>query len=284
MAEEIILLGWDGDDEIAFDEEILKYLREDWESLLEEESCYAYDDEIYTLLNADVEGLDDPALFDVCEDHLLNVDDWLDSEDDEWMLEGLQQQEQRGGNPLFSITRERLGGPREWQNGTIMQERMRLQLHQNRVPQGEHLGEAIANAFYQNVREYLQQQRLNPRRYRLQIKIHHNGTSAWHSSPVFPAEDWLHNQQRTQEWLEKLAKMLNSAQIIDPTKDDIFAEFLLFKTPSVGGKFKKGNIHRMSFEDMLKKKRCLITIRNKDNLCAARAFVTIKARVDGDTQ
>ena len=281
MAEEIISLGCDSDEEIAFDEEILNYLREEWESVPEEYDN-AYDDEIYALLNADLEGLDDPALFDVCEE-TLNVDEWLDSEDDEWLLEGLQQQEQRGRNPLFSITRERLGGTRQWQNGTILQERMRLQLHQNRVPQGEHLGSTIADAFYQNVRDYLQQEGINPRRYRLQIKIHHNGSSAWHSSPVFPVDEWLHNQQCTQEWLEKLAKMLNSAQIIDPSKDDIFAEFLLFKTPSAGGRIKKFNIKSMSFEDLLKKKRCLIAIRNKDNLCTARAIVTIKARVDGDS-
>ena len=152
------------------------------------------------------------------------------------------------------------------------------------MPQGDQLGEAIAEAFCQSVRDYLQQEGINPQRYRLQIKIHHNGTSAWTSSPVFPAEDWLHNRQRTREWLERLAKMLNSSQTIDPSKDDIFAEFLLFKTPSAGGKFKKYNIKSMTFEDMLKKKRCLITIRNKDDLCCARAIVTVKARVDVDSQ
>ena len=125
---------------------------------------------------------------------------------------------------------------------------------------------------------------MNPQRYRLQIKIHHNGTSAWHSSPIFPSEDWLHNRQRTREWLEQLAKMLNSAQIMDPSKDDIFAEFLLFKTPSAGGRFKRLNIKSLSYEDMLKKKRCLVTIRNKDDLCCARAIVTIKARLDRDSQ
>lgn len=40
----------------------------------------------------------------------------------------------------------------------------------------------------------------------------------------------------------------------------------------------------MSFEKMLKKKTCVVQIKNKDHLCCARAIVTIKARVDNNPQ
>ena len=40
----------------------------------------------------------------------------------------------------------------------------------------------------------------------------------------------------------------------------------------------------MSYEDMLKKKKCLITIKNKDELCASRALVTMQAFADGNPQ
>ena len=40
----------------------------------------------------------------------------------------------------------------------------------------------------------------------------------------------------------------------------------------------------MSYEDMLKKKHCLITIKNKDELCASRAIVTMQALADGNPQ
>ena len=39
----------------------------------------------------------------------------------------------------------------------------------------------------------------------------------------------------------------------------------------------------MSFQDILKKKRCIITIHNRDELCCARAIVTLKARLEGDS-
>ena len=270
MAEDIVSLGLGGDNTIAFDEDILKILNDGWDPYLDED-CVAYDATIYALLNADLEGLEDLSLF--LEDN---------DSDDEWMVLDQHEESQRGGNPLFSITRERFGEPRRWQNGTIVQEQMRLRLHQNRAPQGEQLGDAIAAAFYENIREYIQQLGLNPRHYRLQIKMHVNGNTVWISSPVLPVNDWLNSLQRTRDWLDNLAKKLNSADTLDPTKEDIYAEFVLLKTPSTGGRRKKFNIHRMSYQDMLKKKRCLITIRNTDELCAACTIVTLKARIDGD--
>ena len=277
MADEIISLGVAEDDCIAFDEDILKILNESWDPYFDED-CVAYDPEIYALLHENLEGLDDPRLFDICED--VN-EEWLD-DDDEWML---QAEPQHGGNPLFSIRRERFGEPRNWQDGTIVQDQMRFRLIQNRAPQGEHLAEAIAEAFYTSIRQYLREQQINPRQYYLQMKLHLNGDkTAWHSSPLLPADDWINNLERTRQWLEHFTKMLNSSRSIDPTKDDISVEFLLVKLPGTGGRRKKYNIQRMSFADMLKKKRCLIAINNKDNLCAARAIVTVKALVNGDTQ
>ena len=41
-------------------------------------------------------------------------------------------------------------------------------------------------------------------------------------------------------------------------------------------------IKSMSFRDMLRKKRSIIAIHNRDELCCARAIVTLKARIEGD--
>lgn len=40
----------------------------------------------------------------------------------------------------------------------------------------------------------------------------------------------------------------------------------------------------MSYEQMLKKKKCIVTIKNEDELWAARAIVTMKALADQDPQ
>ena len=285
MAEELISLGCDSDEEIAFDEEILQYLREKWQ--LTPVTCdNAFDEEIEAILNADNDALCDPNLFSVCEEESVDIDELMDSEDDEWLLAGAKRSDQQGANPLFSVLRQRLGATRQWQNGTVIQDRVRLQLQQNRVPQDDLLGEAVAEAFYQNVRHYVQQEGLQPQRYCLQMKIHHNGggRNAWTSSPLLPLDDWINNRERTRQWIQQLANELNSMQTLDVSKEDFFAEFTLVKTPSVGGRFKKYTIKSLSYEDMLKKKKCIITIRNKDDLCCARAIVTLKARINQDAQ
>ena len=40
----------------------------------------------------------------------------------------------------------------------------------------------------------------------------------------------------------------------------------------------------LSYEKLLKKRGCIIQIKNKDELCCARAIVTLKARVDKDPE
>ena len=189
--------------------------------------------------------MEDPDLFNVCYDTTIDdqegLEDIMPVEEEEWLLPGARRSEQRGANPLFSILRERVGPTRRWQNGTVQQERLRLRLQQNRPPQEDHLGEAIAQAFFDNVRKYAQQQQLNPSQYKLRMTIHHNGgeTNAWTSSPMLPLTDWMENKERTQEWIQQLANELNSSQSMDVGRDDFFAELTFVRTPSNGGRFKK---------------------------------------------
>ena len=148
------------------------------------------------------------------------------------------------------------------------------------------MGEAVSEAFYQNIRNYIQQERLTPQNYKLQIKIHHNGNgnNVWTSSPMMPVNDWMENSQLTRDWLQTLANQLNSSQTMDPSHKDFFAELTVVHTPNKGGRYKKYNIKSLSYEAMLKKKQSILTIRNKDELCCARAIVTLKARIEKDSQ
>ena len=223
-------------------------------------SLSAYDSEIEAILNRDNSGLEDPDLFNVCYDMAIDdqegVEDLMPVEEEEWLLPEARRSEQRGGNPLFSILREHLGPTRRWQNGTVQQERLRLRLQQNRQPQEDHLGEAIAQAFFENVRQYVEQQQLTPEHYKLRMTIHHNGTgdNSWTSSPMLPLTDWIENRERTSQWLQQLANELNSSQSMDVTQDDFFAELTFVRIPSNGGRFKKWNIQSMSFQDMCEEK------------------------------
>lgn len=83
-------------------------------------------------------------------------------------------------------------------------------------------------------------------------------------------------------WLDRLAKQLNSSESFDATSGEFYAELLFFENRSRGSGWKKVNPGYMSYEQMLKKKKRIITIKNKDELCAARAIVTMKALADDD--
>ena len=101
MAEEIVSLGCDSDSEIAYDEDILQVLRQEWE--LTPVACdSAFDEEIRAILNANNEGLDDPTLFDVCEEESFDMDELMDSEDEEWLLAGARQRAARWQPLIFS--------------------------------------------------------------------------------------------------------------------------------------------------------------------------------------
>ena len=59
----------------------------------------------------------------------------------------------------------------------------------------------------------------------------------------------------------------------------------LKKTWVMDGKMEeKGNPGRHVWESLTKKKRCVVRIKNKDDLCCARAIVTMKERVDKGSQ
>lgn len=200
---------------------------------------------------------------------------------------GARRAEQQGGNPLFGVDVARVGAPRRWYEGTVVQDRTQLRLRQLRVPQDDLLGEAIAEAFRQGFCNVVRERGYVPADYSMQFVIHHSrGTHVWTRSPIIPLTDWLENNQRSREWLEKLAKQLNSAEDLDATEGEFFAELTFIKNRQRGGKrvANKGNPRRMSYEALLKKKQCIIQIKNTNELCCARALVTLKAIVEKHPQ
>ena len=157
-----------------------------------------------------------------------------------------------------------------------------------RAPNGDPQGEAVAEALRQGLENYVRREQIHPvQDYSLKISIHHStGTHTWISSPILPLADWLNNREQTEVWLDKLAKQLNSAESFDAASGEFYAELLFFKNRQRGSghRGKKGNLGTMSHEQMLKKKQCIVTIKNKDELCAPQALVTMQALANGNPQ
>lgn len=195
--------------------------------------------------------------------------------------------DQQGGNPLFRVERERVGQPRSWRNGSAVVDRIRLRLEELRAPNGEKLEEAISQAFSDGIAGYLRDRGFAIHDYSMRMVIHHNsGTQLWTGSPVLPLNKWLEGSERSRAWMDKLAKELNSSEGLNATSGEFYAELLFSKNPVRGSgcRGKKNNPGSLSYKDILKKKRCIIQIKNKDELCPARAIVTMKARENQDPE
>ena len=226
----------------------------------------AFDEEIEMILNVDNHGLDDPDLFNVCEES-VDVEELMDAEDDEWLLEAVRKSEPQVANPLFSVRRHCLRGKRYWKNGSVIKGRVRLHVHHNLPPHHYLRGEAIAEAFYQNACDYFQHY---PLRYPLLMEIHY-GKNVLLSSPFLPLEEWINNSEKTQQWIQRLSSYLKSMPKTVLIKEEFSAELTLVKPLYTGCRFLELNDN--SFEEFLKKKRCVVDRRHIDTLCCADAII-----------
>ena len=217
-------------------------------------------------------------------------EDLMDPEDELDLLAASRRADQYGVNRPFAVNMERIGPIRQWRDGVAVQHTVRSGLIQLRPPNGELQGEAITEATIQGLNEYVRDPRNELGRiedFSMSMAVHHStGTHTWTSTWPIPLEEWLNRSEYTEHWLDKLAKQLNSAESFDASSGEFYIELLFFKNRQRGSgcEGKKGNPGSLSYEDMLKKKKCLITIKNKDDLCAPRALVTVQALVDGDPQ
>ena len=93
-----------------------------------------------------------------------------------------------------------------------------------------------------------------------------------------PVSDFTKRALHTQSVLAKLSNVLNSGQFI--TNDIGFSASVLFTRPErKGGKRAGSGPGQKIWDQMAKEIRCVCEIKNKDELCCARAIVTIRGHV-----
>ena len=98
-------------------------------------------------------------------------------------------------------------------------------------------------------------------------------------STTFTVQEFTHHSDRLNTYLSSLANKLNSNQDFNP--DDSFTlETTFIRTPGSGSGGHGNKPGRKAIEKFLKDKRSIIAIKNLDELCCARAIVTMKARED----
>ena len=180
------------------------------------------------------------------------------------------------GGPLFQFTMHPIGKRRTWRN-VVERAQFNAQLRQLRKPvAADNIGHALTEALYNAIEmELLKQER--PAHHFVNMAITANGFHHAYQSANFTVGEFLQRTARLDEMLAKLAGKLNSNQAFSP-KEGFQVDVVIVAMPGPGsGHRKKHNPGRLCLVRENREKKCIIAINNDDNLCCARAIVTMRA-------
>ena len=105
-------------------------------------------------------------------------------------------------------------------------------------------------------------------------RLHHS-----YHSPRLSVGDWRNSTVPARRVWDMMSAILNSNESFE-LNDSFHTEITLIETPSRGSG--RMSVKAKSIESLIRKKKSVVCINNNDQLCAARALVTAKAKVDND--
>ena len=188
--------------------------------------------------------------------------------------------EQLGGGAtsgsLFKFRLKPIGRRREWRN-VVQRQNFHAQLIQLREPvAGDNIGVALTEALYQAIETELNRQN-RPNHHFVNLAITANGFQHAYQSANFTVGEFISRTARLDEMLHKLAGKLNSNESFNPDRG-FNVDVVIVRMPDRGtGRGNKHNAGQQCLDRVNKKKKCIITINNHDDLCCARAIVTMRA-------
>ena len=189
----------------------------------------------------------------------------------------------RGGG-LFSFNLSLGEMPRRWKN-VVHKTRHSAQLRQTReVRDGDRLGEEMGDAVRCALSSIVEKHPNLRSDDRIHFTMQSNAfaqrnnhcfqSTQFHVSEINSGEETSH---RFATYMQQLARQLNSSQSFSPG-DAFILDVTTIRMPEEGGRPKKHDVVKARVRNI--QKRCHNPIQNKDNLCCARAVVTMRAWTD----
>ena len=123
---------------------------------------------------------------------------------------------------------------------------------------------------------------------RIQVYLGSNRLRSSHTSAHESVGQWRDPLGASRQILDNISRLLNSNENFEPD-DSLQLDITHISMPKPGRGKPKGSRKRWCFGtdnygELLKNKRSVFRIKNKDDLCCARALVVGKAMADGDAQ
>ena len=212
-------------------------------------------------------------------------EDTLDSDDDDLfnqVMDDFEGTQQGGGSrqPLFAFTLASIGPRRRWIN-VVERAQFRGDLRQLREPvTGDDIGLALTEALHTAIGRELRREVRHPNDF-VNFSITAHGFTHAYQSINFQVGEFLARSVRLNELLQQLAGKLNSNESFD-YQQGFQVDVVFVKRPRPGSGRKKRNVGKRCMDNDNKRKRCIISIKNDDDLCCGRAIVTMRAHVNKD--
>ena len=178
--------------------------------------------------------------------------------------------------PLFQFNMQPIGRRRRWRD-VVERAQFNAQLRQLRDPvAGDNIGMALTEALHHAIDDELDREQ-RPTHHFVNFAITAHGFTHAYQTANFTVGEFLQRTARLDEMLATLAGKLNSNESFNPDRGfQVDVVFVSMPGPGSGHR-KKHNPGRRRLDRENKKKQCIITIKNRDALCCARAIVTMRA-------
>ena len=177
--------------------------------------------------------------------------------------------------PLFKFTLRAIGKRRTWRD-VVQRDNFNAHLIQLRQPvASDNIGVALSEALYQAIERQLNRQQ-RPAHHFVNMAITANNFSHAYQTVNFTVGEFLQRTARLDEMLQKLAAKLNSNESFNPS-EGFSVDVVIVRMPGKGKGRKKNNPGQRCLDKENKRKKCIIPIENTDELCCARAIVTMRA-------
>ena len=203
-----------------------------------------------------------------------------DEREDEILDRAMERWEQMGGGgvvsgPLFKFRLREIGKRRTWRD-VVQRQQFDVELIQLRdAHPSDNIGIALTESLYNAIENELIRQN-RPAHHFINFAITANSFAHAYQTTNFTVGEFFKRTARLDELLQKLAAKLNSNESFNPS-EGFSVEVVFVKMPGKGKGRQKNNPGQRCLDRENKRKKCIIPIENTDELCCARAIVTMRA-------
>ena len=185
-----------------------------------------------------------------------------------------------GTDPLFQANIAKMGTPKKWKKGKVIDQKFTFTLHYLRDPKPEEdLGVEAVHALTAGMDNLMDDINIDPSQYELALQIgskehfkeSSNTGETWH----IPADDYFHRLQMTQSMLGHIANVFNSGEFISSDRG-FSASMTLIHRDVKGGKRSGYKPGERICQEVVKEMRCVHEVKNNDELCCGRAIVVMR--------